>query len=82
MSLTVAALEFLHLEFPSDLWMYPIVAAIGGLFPRSPYSHLRSTAAGWQLRPANSPAESSISATAGSFGPLRARESPLSNGFL
>jgi hypothetical protein len=29
-SLTVAALAFMHREFPSDLWMYPIAAAVGG----------------------------------------------------
>jgi hypothetical protein len=29
-SLTVASLAFMHREFPSDLWMYPIAAAIGG----------------------------------------------------
>jgi hypothetical protein len=30
LSLTVAALAFMHREFPSDLWMYPIAAGIGG----------------------------------------------------
>jgi hypothetical protein len=29
-SLTVAGLAFLHREFPSDLWMFPIAVAIGG----------------------------------------------------